>query len=130
MIGNFVIPLGDILFEGNENTQYEINKLIDLVENINSVVENTAIPDYARTPQRSINGELEDDNKSQQSKKSAPEFSEGGSEPDMFAHLGAGKENVRSTTRALTRKRDAQKQKEKIDDERDDKIIDPNFDAD
>ena len=65
MIGNFVIPLGDILFEGNENTQYEINKLIDLVENINSVVENTAIPDYARTPQRSINGEIEDDNKSQ-----------------------------------------------------------------
>jgi hypothetical protein len=48
----------------------------------------------------------------------------------MFAHLGAGKENVRSTTRALTRKRDAAKQKEKVDDERDDKIIDPNFEAD
>ena len=48
----------------------------------------------------------------------------------MFAHLGAGKENVRSTTRALTRKRDAAKQKEKVDDERDDKIIDPSFEAD
>ena len=47
----------------------------------------------------------------------------------MFAHLGAGKENVRSTTRALTRKRAEQKQAQ-IDDERDDKIIDPNFDAD
>lgn len=46
----------------------------------------------------------------------------------MFAHLGAGKENVRSTTRALTRKRAEQKQAQ-IDDERDDKIIDPQFEA-
>ena len=60
MIGNFVIPLGDILFEGNENTQTEINKLMTLVDNLNSVVEETAIPDYARTPQRSIDGSIED----------------------------------------------------------------------
>jgi len=60
MIGNFVIPLGDILFEGNENTQTEINKLMTLVDTLNSVVEETAIPDYARTPQRSIDGSIED----------------------------------------------------------------------
>ena len=38
MIGNFVIPLGDILFEGNETTENEIEKLNDLVDKIDSVV--------------------------------------------------------------------------------------------
>ena len=56
MIGNFVIPLGDILFEGNEKTQKEITKLADLVANINSVVEETAIPDYASVKEKSIDG--------------------------------------------------------------------------
>lgn len=60
MIGNFVIPLGDILFEGNERTEDEITKLQSLVDNINSVVEETAIPDYARTPSRSIDGSKDD----------------------------------------------------------------------
>ena len=62
------------LFEGNENTQTEINKLMTLVDTLNSVVEETAIPDYARTPQRSIDGTMEDemnaDIQSKQSKKS------------------------------------------------------------
>jgi hypothetical protein len=31
-----------------------------LVDTLNSVVEETAIPDYARTPQRSIDGTMED----------------------------------------------------------------------
>lgn len=47
----------------------------------------------------------------------------------MFAHLGAGKENVRSTTRARARKT-AEKKKAAIDDERDENLQDPEFEAD
>jgi hypothetical protein len=61
MIGNFVIPLGDILFEGNARTQNEIAKLLDLVAAIDGVVEQTAIPDYTRTPARSIDGSIKSD---------------------------------------------------------------------
>ena len=49
----------------------------------------------------------------------------------MFAHLGTGQKNVRSTTRATTRKRNlAEKKKAQNDDERDDAIIDPDFETD
>ena len=49
----------------------------------------------------------------------------------MFAHLGTGQKNVRSTTRATARKRNlAEKKKAQNDDERDDAIIDPDFEAD
>lgn len=49
----------------------------------------------------------------------------------MFAHLGAGKGNARTTSRATARKRNlAEKKKTQIDDERDDAIINPNFEAD
>jgi hypothetical protein len=41
-------------------------------------------------------------------KKSEAEFSE---EPDMFAHLGAGKGNARTTSRATARKRNLAEKK-------------------
>lgn len=49
----------------------------------------------------------------------------------MFAHLGTGAKNVRSTTRATARKRNlAEKRKTQIDDERDGIIQDDHFEAD
>ena len=46
LIGNFVINLGEILFERNDNYMNEIEKLKKLSEDIKAHAEGLAIPDY------------------------------------------------------------------------------------
>lgn len=58
-IGNFEIPVSQLLYDRNNDMQKKIDKLQDLTELLVGVMSNNVIPDYSNTSMPSEQADIE-----------------------------------------------------------------------